>query len=94
MVRSQAALHKDFQAVCLRRPLEPLPRLRDEGLTLGRGTLLTRRVRPGLGDAAHDQDAERVVALLSTVYGQPVDAAVVDHVTRCRAASRFRSSIR
>ena len=92
MVRSQAALHEDFQTVCLRRPFDPRPRIGDEGLTLGRGTLLARCAPPSIGNDPKAADVERLVTLLSVVYGQPVDVAIAKRVAR--AAARWHAGER
>ena len=77
------ALGKRYRAERGRAPFHSLPRLGDDGLTLGCGTVLT----PVASDAAID--GERVVALLAAVHGRLPSRDVV----KCcaRAARRWRA---
>jgi hypothetical protein len=83
-VRGIDALRKSFEEIPSHLPFDPLPALRDEGLILGHGTVLARvgRNRRGETSLALHADEERLLALLSTVFGRPVSPRVMYHVAR------------
>ena len=84
-LRSQAVLRDDFRAICLWRPFDPRPRMGEGGLTLGRGTLLARCLPNGVQGDLGGVDADRLLALLSAVYGRPVDPTIVKCAARATA---------
>jgi hypothetical protein len=78
------ALRKSFDEFAWRLPFDALPVIRDQGLVLGYGTVLTRmgRNRRGEDSLALDADEERFLALLSAVCGRQISPRVMHHVSR------------
>jgi hypothetical protein len=77
-------LRKSFDDYADRLPFDLLPVVRDEGLVLGYGTALARMGcnRRGEFSLVLHADEERLLALLSAVYGRQVSPRVMQHVWR------------
>src|SRR5271163_3425809 len=72
-------LRKSFDEYADRLPFDLLPVVRDEGLVLGYGTALARMGcnRRGEFSLVLHADEERLLALLSAVYGRQVSPRVM-----------------
>jgi hypothetical protein len=78
------ALQEKFEQCASRLPFDPLPMIRDKGLVLGHGTVLARmgRNRANEFELVLRRDEERLLALLSAVYGRQVAPKVMYYVAR------------
>jgi hypothetical protein len=79
-----ATLRKSFKERRWRLPFNALPIIEEEGLVLGRGTVLARMgsAHSGVLELMLQADEARLLALLSAVYGRQVSPRVMHHVKR------------
>ena len=88
-LRTETEMRRAFQALCLQHPLEPLPSIGNDGLTLGRGTVLSRCPPDRAGRDLCAFDSARIAVLLAATYGRATNPIVLKQVAR--AAARWRA---